>query len=189
MDETSNSVSEIIENVPEEAWPLIELLFNVTVVFTVLWLSWTIFIVWRRSASNLTAIRGASANSKAEPDFLSVDTKARKEAMARGEAFDKELQLRDRDEARAATRAARGKETMMGRVGRLISLAMALFSIATMISGTLFQVTIMGRYWEQYSATERLVSVIQNHPIGVSVTLFVIGYNIVNFIISRKQED
>lgn len=77
----------------------------------------------------------------------------------------------------------------MGRVGRLISLAMALFSIATMISGTLFQVTIMGRYWEQYSATERLVSVIQNHPIGVSVTLFVIGYNIVNFIISRKQED
>ena len=57
-----------------------------------------------------------------------------------------------------------------------------------MISGTLFQVTIMGRYWEQYSATERLVSVVQNHPIGVSVTVFVILYNVVNYITNRKQE-
>ncbi len=189
MEETNNPVPGIIENIPEEAWPLIELLFNATIAFTILWLSWTIFVAWRRSASNLTAIRGASANPDAQPDFLSVDTKARKEAIARGEAFEKELQRRDREEAKAATRSARRKETTLGRIGRLISFGMALFSIATMISGTLFQVTIMGRYWEQYSATERLVSVIQNHPIGVSVTVFVILYNVVNYIISRKQED
>lgn len=188
MEDAVEPVRNVIEAVPEEAWPLIELMFNVTLVFTALWLTWTIFIVWRRSASNLTAIRGASANPDAEPDFLSVDTKARKEAIAKGETFEKEMQRRDRDEAKNAIQAARGKETMLGRFGRLISFGMALFSIATMISGTLFQVTIMGRYWEQYSATERLTAVIQNHPIGVSVTVAVILYNVITFVMKRNRE-
>ena len=77
---------------------------------------------------------------------------------------------------------------MLGRIGRLISFGMDLFSIATMISGTLFQVSIMGRYWEQYSATERLTAVIQNHPIGVSVTVAVILYNIVTYVMNRSRE-
>ncbi|MEM7492433.1 MAG: hypothetical protein AAF296_03570 [Pseudomonadota bacterium] len=188
MEDAVEPVRNALEAVPPEAWPLIEILFNVTLVFTALWLGWTVFVAWRRSASNLTAIRGASANPAAEPDFLSVDKKARKEAIARGEAFDKELQRRDRDEAAAARNAARKKETMLGRVGRLVSFGMALFSIATMISGTMFQVSIMGRYWEQYSASERLVSVIENHPIGVAVTVAVILYNIVTFVMKRSQE-
>ena len=188
MEDAVEPVRSAIETVPPEAWPLIQLLFNVTITFTALWLAWTIFVMWRRSASNLTAVRGASANPAAEPEFLSVDKKARREAIAKGETFEKEMQRRDREEATDARRAARRQETMLGRVGRLISLGMALFSIATMISGTLFQVTIMGRYWEQYSATERLTAVIQNHPIGVSVTIAVILYNIVTFVMKRSRE-
>ena len=188
MEDAVEPVRRAIEAVPPEAWPLIELLFNITLAFTAMWVAWTLFVVWRRSASNLTAIRGVSANPNAEPDFMSVDKKARKEAIAKGESFDKEMQRRDRNEARSAVRAARGKETAFGRIGRLISFGMALFSIATMISGTLFQVTIMGRYWEQYSATERLTAVIQNHPIGVSVTVAVILYNIVTYVMKRNQE-
>lgn len=188
MEDAVEPVRNAIETVPPEAWPLIQLLFNITIAFTALWLVWTIFVMWRRSASNLTSVRGASANQGAEPEFLSVDKKARREAIAKGETFEKEMQRRDREEANDARRAARRQETMLGRVGRLISLGMALFSIATMISGTLFQVTIMGRYWEQYSATERLTSVIQNHPIGVSVTVAVILYNIVTFVMKRSRE-
>jgi len=188
MENDTDRVQNIVEAVPEEAWPLIELLFNISIIFTGLWLTWTVFVMWRRSASNLTAIRGATANPKAQPDFLSVDEKARKAAIAKGETFEKEMQRRDRDEAKSVTQTARRQETMLGRLGRLISFGMALFSIATMISGTLFQVTIMGRYWEQYSATERLFAVIQNHPIGVSVTVAVILYNIVSYVAKRKRE-
>ena len=188
MEDAVEPVRNAIEAVPPEAWPFIELLFNFTLAFAVAWRGWTGFVVWRRSASNLTSIRGASANPKAEPDFLSVDKKARREAIEKGEAFEKEMQRRDRDEALSARKAARNKETMLGRIGRLISFGMDLFSIATMISGTLFQVSIMGRYWEQYSATERLTAVIQNHPIGVSVTVAVILYNIVTYVMNRSRE-
>jgi uncharacterized membrane protein YdbT with pleckstrin-like domain len=120
---------------------------------------------------------------------LSVDKKARKEAIKRGEQFEKELDQQDRDDERAARRLARSQETRMGRIARLISLFMALFSLATVVSGTVFQVTFMGRIWEQYSASERLLGVIKAHPIGVAVTIIVILYNLVTFVTNRKWED
>lgn len=153
-----------------------------------LWLAWTVFIWWRRSALNLTSTSSVDVNRKAKPDFLSVDLKARNEAIKRGERFDKELERRDREEAREEKRETRRKQTRLSRLGRLVSFGMALFSLATMISGTMFQVTIMGTYWERYSATERLMSVIQNYPIGVAITVAVILYNIVTFVTNRKWE-
>ena len=74
-------------------------------------------------------------------------------------------------------------------MARLISLFMALFSLATMISGTVFQVTFMGRIWEQYSASERFIGVVTAHPIGVGVTAAVILYNLVTFVTNRKWEE
>jgi hypothetical protein len=47
----------------------------------------------------------------------------------------------------------------------------------------------MGRIWEQYSASERLLGVIKAHPIGVAVTIIVILYNLVTFVTNRKWED
>ncbi|MEO9970858.1 MAG: hypothetical protein ABJG15_13745 [Hyphomonadaceae bacterium] len=181
-------MQDVISTIPSEAWPLIEALFNIVMAVTGVWLAWTAFIWWRRSASNLTTASGAIPNKKAAPDFLSVDEKARKEAIKRGESFDKELSRREREDEKAQKKAALKNETPIGRIGRLISFGMAMFSIATMISGTVFQVSIMGRYWEQYSASERLLAVIQNHPIGVTVTVLVIVYNIFNFITNYKSE-
>ncbi|WP_300394339.1 hypothetical protein [Henriciella sp.] len=181
-------MEDAINTVPPDAWPLITVMFNVTCVVTALWLAWTIFIIWRRRASNLTAVRGARVNRNAAPDFLSVDEKARKSALARGEAYEKTLNQRDLDEAKAAELKLRKKESLVARIGRLVSFGMALFSLASMISGTVFQVSIMGRYWEQYSAGERLMAVIQEHPIGVAVTVGVILFNIVTFVSSRKWE-
>jgi len=181
-------MEDAINSIPPEAWPMITILLNVTVLVTALWLVWTIFIVWRRRASNLTAIRGANPNKSATPDFLSVDAKARKAALQRGEAYEDVLTERDKDEERAERLAQRKRETMISRFGRLVSFAMALFSLATMISGTMFQVSIMGRYMEQYSAGERLMAVIQEHPVGVAVTVGVILFNIVTFVANRKWE-
>jgi len=180
-------MDDVLEAIPPEVMPYVGIMFNILAVVTALWLAWTVFIWWRRSASNLTSVSDSVPNKKAQPDFLEVDKKARAEAIKRGETFEKELERRERDEAREAKRSGR-KETRMGRLGRFMSLGMALFSLATMISGTLFQVTIMGRYWEQYSAGERLMKVVTEHPIGVSITVAVILYNIVSFFTNRKWE-
>lgn len=177
-----------LNSIPPEHWPLIELMFQITIVVTVAWLLWTVFITWRRSASNLTTIRGAKANRKAEPDFLSVDDLLRKEALKRGEAFEKELEASEREEERARLRKQKTKQGIIGRAGQLISLFMAVFTVATMISGTIFQVSIMGQYWERFSASERLTTIITEHPIGVTVTVLVILYNITRFIFNFRKE-
>lgn len=182
-------MDETLRSIPPEAWPVIDVLFNVTCVVTAIWLATAVFIWWRRSSSNLTTSSSATPNWKATPDFLSVDEKARREAIKRGEQFDRELDKQDREDERAARRRARAKETRVGRMARLISLFMALFSLATMISGTVFQVTFMGRIWEQYSASERLMGVVQAHPIGVGVTVLVIVYNLVTFVTKRQWEE
>lgn len=182
-------MDETLRSIPPEAWPLIDILFNVTCVVTAIWLATAVFIWWRRSASNLTTSSSASPNRKATPDFLSVDEKARKEAIKRGEAFDRELDKQDREDERAARRRARAKETRIGRIARLISFFMAMFSLATMVSGTVFQVTFMGNIWEKYSASERLMGVIHAHPIGVAVTALVIIYNLVTFVTKRQWEE
>jgi hypothetical protein len=181
-------MEDVVSAIPPEAWPLIDILFNVTMAVTGIWLAWTVFVIWRRNSSNLTSMSSVSPNRKAKPDFLSVDEKERREAIKRGEKFEKDLDTREREDAKALKKAGRKKETKAGRIGRIVSFGMALFSIATMISGTVFQVSIMGRYWEQYSASERLLSVIQNHPIGVSVTVLVILYNVITFITNYTSE-
>ena len=182
-------MDETLRSIPADAWPVIDILFNVTCVVTAIWLATAVFIWWRRSASNLTTASSASPNRKATPDFLSTDEKARKEAIKRGEQFDRELDKQEREDERNARRLARRKETGISRITRLISLFMALFSLATMISGTVFQVSFMGRLWDQYSASERLLGVVTAHPIGVGVTVLVILYNLVTFVTNRKWEE
>lgn len=180
-------MDEALNSIPPEAWPLINYLFNATMVLTMLWLGYSLIVGMRRSASNLTPVHSVSAKKKAQPDFLSTDHKARNEALKRGDDFDKELSHDERIEERNARRQ-RQKETSVGRIGRLVTLGMALFSLATMVSGTIFQVSIMGRYWEQFSAQERLVSVVTKHPIGVAITAGVIIYNFYIFFKNRKWE-
>ena len=182
-------MDETLRSIPAEAWPLIDLLFNITCVVTAVWLATTVFVLWRRAASNLTTSSDATPNRKATPDFLSVDTQARKEAIKRGENFERQLDKQEKEDAADALRKAQPKESRLSRLARLVSLFMALFSLATMISGTVFQVTFMGQIWEKYSATERLMKVVHDHPIGVGVTILVIVYNLVTYVTNRKWEE
>lgn len=182
-------MEDVIEQIPPEAWPLIDLLFNLTMAATGIWLAITVFVLWRRNASNLTSVSSASRNKDINPDFLSVDEKARQAAIKRGDDFGKVLDERDRQAHKEELRAKKRDMSLFGTISRLVSLGMALFSIATVISGTMFQVTIMGRYWEQYSAGERLMSVVQSHPFGVTVTVLVIVYNVYHLITKHMSKE
>ncbi len=180
-------MEDTLRSIPPDAWPLIDLLFNITCAVTAVWMACAVFIWWRRSASNLTTISSMNVNRKAQPDFLSQDQKARAEAIKRGERFDEELERREREEEKEGRRKKR-REAPASRWARLISLFMALFSLATMVSGTIFQVSIMGAYWEKYSASERVLTMIQKYPLGVGVTVLVIVYNLYVYISNRKWE-
>ncbi|MEM1149194.1 MAG: hypothetical protein AAGI03_01350 [Pseudomonadota bacterium] len=177
-----------LDEIPPDAWPWIDLVFNFTCVVAAIWLASTVFVIWRRSASNLTPVNSVGTRRSAQPDFLSVDEKSRREAISQGEAFDKELDKRDRDEASTLRKAARGRRSPVQRIAGLVSLFMAVFSLLSMIVSVIWQIGFMGRILEQYSAGERLVIVIQKHPIGVSVALLVIGYHVFRFFTDRKWE-
>ena len=49
-------MQETLDRIPPEAWPLIDLLLNVTMIVAAVWLAITIFVLWRRQASNLTPV-------------------------------------------------------------------------------------------------------------------------------------
>ncbi|MEM6651945.1 MAG: hypothetical protein AAGA72_01790 [Pseudomonadota bacterium] len=180
---------ETLNQIPPEAWPLIDLLFNITMVSVVIWLAITVFVWWRRSASNLTPVNAADKNKTAQPDFLKVDQRARSEAIERGESFDKEIERREREEARAAARAHQPRGTVSERLARFVSFFMSLFTLATMIFGAIFQVTRMGDMMREYSTTERILTVIQNHPISFTIAGLVIVFQIYRFFVDRNWQE
>lgn len=177
-----------INDIPPDAWPWIDLLFNVTLAVVGIWLAVTVFVMWRRSASNLTPVNSVDRNKRAQPDFLKVDEAARREAAERGEAFDKELDKRDEEEAHNLRRQARRGRSAGQRLAGLVSLFMAAFTLVSMIVSVVWQIGFMGRILEQYSAGDRLLMVVQSHPIGVTVALLVIAYHIYRFFSDRKWE-
>ncbi|MEM6555409.1 MAG: hypothetical protein AAF642_06015 [Pseudomonadota bacterium] len=180
---------ETLNQIPPEAWPLIDLLFNITMVSVAIWLAITVFVWWRRSASNLTPVNVAGKNKNAQPDFLKVDQNARSEAIERGERFDKEIERRERAEARAAARAHQPRGTVSERLARFVSFFMSLFTLATMIFGAIFQVTRMGDMMREYSTTERILTVIQNHPISFTIAGLVIVFQIYRFFVDRNWQE
>ena len=143
--------------------------------------------MWRRSASNLTPVNAAARNRKVDPDFLSVDEKGRAEALQRGDQYEKDLAQKERDELRALKRE-NGPMTLSKRIAQFFSLFMSLFTLATMILGSIWQVTRMGDMMSSYSTPERIMAVIGNHPIAFTVATLVIVYHIYRFFVDRKWE-
>ncbi len=177
-----------LEQIPAEAWPWIDLLFNITCAAAGIWLAITVFVIWRRAASNVTPVNAVPKNKRAQPDFLEVDQKARREAIARGEAFDKELETRDRAEAREQKRAAKSKRSALQRIAGLITLLMAVFSLVSAAVSVIWQVGFVGRMLEEYSASERFMALVTEHPIGFTVAALVILFHIYRFFTDRKWQ-
>jgi hypothetical protein len=165
------------------------LLFNLTMLSVLAWLTITVFVWWRRSASNLTPVNAAKKNNRAEPDFLSVDSKAREAAEARGEAYGKALDRQEKEAAKAEARGGRPARSTTQHIAGLVSFLMSLFTLATMIFGAIWQVSRMGQLMQEYSTTERIFAVIQNHPISFSIAALVIGFQIFRFFSDRQWKE
>jgi len=182
-------MSETLDKLPPEAWPLINLLFNLTMVSVAIWLAITVFVWWRRSASNLTPVNAARKNKDAQPDFLNVDNKARAEALKRGEAFDKEIERRTQQEARDIARAGGSKSSTARRVAGIVTFLMSVFSLATMVLGSIYSVSRMGSMLRNFSTQERILHVVQTYPVSFTIASLVIVYQIYRFLADRKWKE
>lgn len=186
-------LQQTLQQIPPEAWPIIELLFNVTMALAGIWLALTVFVVWRRHASNLTPVNATSRNRKAQPDFLKVDQKARAEAIKRGDTHEKALDRRDAEEAKAEARAKTASRreplTMAQRIAGLVAFVMSAFTLFSIITSSIFTVSKMGDMVGEYSAIDRMISIIVAHPIPVAVCVLVIFARVyTQFFMTPKKE-
>ena len=179
-------VPDVLDRVPPEAWPLIDRMFQITVAVALIWLALSLFVYWKRKAANLTPVTAPGRNKDAQPDFLNVDHKARKAAIERGESFERELQVREAEEARTAERAALGAATSGRKLAKLASLLMSIFTLGTLIAGSIGNIGRMGEYMQQLSAPERILESIRNHPIGSVALVLVIAAAVYQYFNERK---
>lgn len=177
-----------LQQIPPEAWPFIDLLFNLTMAAASIWLAITVFVIWRRHASNLTPVNSVEKRKSAQPDFLKVDKKAREAAIERGESFDQELDRRDREAEKELRRKRKSNVSIVQGASGLIALVMSLFTLASMIYGSIFTVSRMGTMMEEYSTLERLLAVIYNHPIAFAITVLVIVARIYTYYTTDTAE-
>ncbi len=177
-------MSETLDQIPPEAWPIIELLFNLTMAAAGLWLAITVFVIWRRHASNLTPVLSPTKKGRAQPDFLEIDKEARARAIARGEKFDAELARREREES-----AGKPQPPLAQRLAGWVTLFMSVFTLITMLFGAVTQVTKMGEIMQQYSTEERILAAIRNHPIAFTIVVLVIGSQIFLYFSNRKWKE
>lgn len=178
-----NDIADITDKIPPEAWPFIDSLFTITLVLTIIWVVLSVFLMWRRRASNLTPVNAASKSKAAQPDFLSVDQKSRQAAIERGEGFDKELERRERSEAGEPKKSAL---SMSQQIASIITFLMSLFTLATMIYGAIFQVSRMGMLMQEYSSVERIYTIVERHPIAFVFASMVVIFHIYHFVSQRK---
>lgn len=180
-------MDQTLQQIPPEAWPIIDLLFNVTMAAAGIWLAVTAFVIWRRHASNLTPVNAAERSSKAQPDFLKVDQKAREEAIERGDDFDKSLDRRDAAEARAASRLRPAKSVQ--KVAGIAAFIMSIFTILSVIVSSVFTLSGVGRIASDFTTWERARAVIEAHPIAFTVCLLIIFARIyTHFFPPEKKE-
>ena len=163
-------MEQTLEQIPPEAWPIIDLLFNLTMAAAGIWLAVTAFVIWRRHASNLTPVNAAERNSKAQPDFLKVDQKAREEAIERGDKFEKVLDRRDAAEAASRLKPAKSAQKAAG----LAALIMSVFTIMSVVTSSVFTMTGVGQIAGDFSTWDRARAIIEAHPIAFTVCVLII---------------
>lgn len=180
------NVQDAIDRIPPEAWPLIDTLFRVTIVLALIWLALSLVAWWRRRAYNLTVTSTARRSRKAQPDFLKVDEAARSAAIARGAAHEAFLEEREREEALAALKAAKDPMSLGRRIAGIAAFGMSLFTLATVILGSVSNVSKMGEALEAVSSMEKVRMVVEDHLLGTIVALLVITWHLFRYFSDRK---
>lgn len=179
------NVQDAIDRIPPEAWPLIDITAKVTVAIALVWIFLALVAWWRRRAYNLTIASTAKRNKDAQPDFLTVNKKAREEAIARGAAHEAELTERERLEALAASSGLKKGS----HIARIAALLMSLFTLACSIMGVVGNVGAMEKSVQNLTASGKIQYIIQQHPIATIIIVLVIAYNIYHYVTHRKWEE
>lgn len=186
-------MEQTLQQIPPEAWPIIEILFNVTMAIAGIWLALTAFVIWRRHSSNLTPVNATSRSHKAQPDFLRVDQKARAEAIKRGDMHEQALDRRDAEEARAeaqANSASRAEPVSFAqRLTGLVTFIMSIFTLLSIVTSSVFTVSRMGDMVGEYTATDRIVTILMAHPIAFTVCgLIILARIYTQFFMTARKE-
>ncbi len=187
----TGSANELLNNVDlaeleqrVSGWMNVDLILNITLIVTVIWLIMTIFIYWRRHVTNLTVVEAADRNKKIKPEFLRQDKKARAEALKRGDAYAKELDRRE------TVSESLVRDRRMGLIQRVIGIGafvLAAGSILTIAVGSVFPSSLPGQWLSHYSSEGRIFEIIQANPITIPVSLLVIGCCIGRYVLTRKS--
>lgn len=145
-----------------------------------LWLVTSVLGYMHRRAYNLThAESGGSANIK--PDFLKVDHAARKSAIERGEAYDK--QLREREAPAPAPPAE-----AVGRLAKWGATLTAGFTLVAAIVGTLGKAEQLQKGAEKIGSFEKLGVIFREYPFGATIAVICIAANILAFTAGDKKK-
>jgi Flp pilus assembly protein TadB len=180
-------MEQTLDKIPPEAWPIVDLLFNLTMAAAGIWLAVTAFVIWRRHASNLTPVNAAERSRKAQPDFLKVDQKAREEAIERGDKFEKALDRRDAAEERAASRLKPAKSAQ--KVAGLAALIMSIFTMLSVVTSSVFTLTGAGQLAGEFSTWERARAIIEAHPIAFTLCVLIILARIYTHFFPPAQKE
>ncbi len=143
------------------------------------WLVTGVVGYMHRRAYNLThAESGRSQNVK--PDFLKVDQAARKAAIDRGEAFDKQL----------ADKAAGPKPPAeaIGSWARMGASLTAIITLVAAIVGSLGKAEVLQKGAERIGSFEKLGVIFREYPFGASIAVICIVANVIAFNSSRKKK-
>lgn len=179
------NLQDVVDRIPPEAWPLIDTLFKITIVVSIIWLFLAVIAWWRRHAYNLTVASTARRSRKAQPDFLHVDKQARQAAIERGEAHEDDLDARERAEA-ATLEAARHPVTIGERIASAAAFLMSIFTLLSVLIGAVGQVGSMSATFKQLSSVEKMQKVIADHWLGTLIAVFVIGWHVYRYHHDRK---
>jgi hypothetical protein len=184
-----DTVEGAIERIPPDAWPMIDVMFKITIGLLAVWILLALVAWWRRRAYNLTVASTHKRSKKAQPDFLSVDQKAREKAIERGEAHEEELDDRDQAEAEAALAAAGKPVGLAKRLASIATTAMSIFTLLTAISGAALNVGKMDEQVKQLTASGKIEYLLQEHTFGVIVVLLIIAFQVWKFFNKEKWKE
>lgn len=161
-------------------WSSIDLLFAATTSIVFVWLVLSVFIYWRRSATNLTPVDVPSANPAAQPDFLSVNHSERKAALKRGDQYERHLTQRERDPDGTAM------ISMLRSVCGYAAVMLSVASLLTVIGGSVWPDSAVGKVLTEFSSEGRLLEVIQAHPIAISISMLAVCFSVWRLVAGRE---
>lgn len=150
--------------------------------FATLWVVTSVAGVLHRRTYNLTHA-DAGRSKGITPDFLNPDEAKRRAALARGKAYDAALDARD---AAAAGQPASAADTASWWA-RTAALSTALLTLVATVLGTATKVQGIEMDVQSVSSMESFLDVVNNHKVGATVALAIIGAHLVVFVKSSKK--